>query len=83
MTASRTRLAAGRYAYRGRVIVRTDWPGEGRRGGTVLKWELGRLDSHGIVSLDGDYGYRTLRDALQAVDEEQGRDEDAGRGEAR
>ena len=34
------RIAAGRYVYRGRWIVRTTWEGDGPAGGTIVRWEL-------------------------------------------
>lgn len=63
------RLAPGRYLYRHRAIIRTDWQ-DGARGGTVFKWELGHHDPHAGIVLDGDYGYRTLAEAIRAIDAE-------------
>lgn len=70
MSEKMRRTAAGRYLYRGRAIIRTEWPGEGPRGGTRWVWELGSLDPHAGVILDGDYGYQTRAEAKAAIDAE-------------
>lgn len=70
MSEKRHRLSAGRYSYRGRVIVRTEWEREGSRGGTRYLWELGKHDPDAGVVLDGYEGFRTLREAMRAVDVE-------------
>lgn len=70
MSEKRHRFAAGRYVYRGRAIVRTEWEREGRRGGTVYLWELRKKDPDAGIVLDGYEGFRTLREAMRAVDVE-------------
>lgn len=68
MSEKRHRVTAGRYLYRGRAIVRTEWEKEGPRGGTVYLWELGKHDPDAGIVLDGYEGFRTLREAMRAVD---------------
>lgn len=60
----RKRIAAGRYEYRGRPIVRTTWESDGPRGGTLIRWEVGTYDADGTVVLDDVYRHRTLADAI-------------------
>lgn len=62
------RVTAGRYAYRGRYIIRTVW--DGPRGGKVFWWELGDHDEYEAVVLDGLSAYRTLGAAMSAIDAE-------------
>ena len=60
------KIAAGRYGYRGRYVLRTDW--EGPRGGTIWRWEMGRDDRHGELFIDGLNSYSTRRDAMAEPD---------------
>lgn len=61
------RLYPGRYLYRGRYIVQTSW--DGARGGLKWRWELAIMD-RGVICIDGDHRYMTLREAKGAVDAE-------------
>jgi hypothetical protein len=68
------KIAPGRYCYRGRYIIETCW--DGPRGGRRYVWELGTEDKyHGIV-LDGDIGFRTMRQAMAEVDADRGGTDD-------
>lgn len=60
------RIRAGFYRHRpsGRYIVRTEFEGEGPRGGTLRSWELADDDPYGGIVLDGWPGSRTLREAV-------------------
>lgn len=64
------KISAGRYRYRGRYVIRTSWD-DGPRGGIRYWWELGTVDNYGGVSLDGILPFRTLREALAEIDQEQ------------
>jgi hypothetical protein len=70
MSTDLRRIAAGRYEYRGKAIVKTDW--DGPRGGTIYRWETGQLDADGVVTIDGYISYGRLRDAVSAIDSESG-----------
>lgn len=61
------RLRAGFYDYRGRLIVRTEWERPVR--GVLHKWELADWD-RGAVLIEGLETYRTMRDAVAALDRE-------------
>lgn len=62
---SAQRRSAGFYAYRDRLIVRTQW--DGPKGGKVWLWEHASWD-RGEVVIDGMTGYPTLRAAKAALD---------------
>ncbi|MGN7186983.1 hypothetical protein [Microbacterium enclense] len=66
------RLAAGGYELGAHVIVRTQWEGEGPRGGTRWLWEIGERDEYGGVVLDGLNAFPTLRQAVVWVRDRQG-----------
>lgn len=51
-----------------RAIIRTDWPGEGPRGGNRYLWELATADNNGTFTIDGVLAYMTLRDARAALE---------------
>lgn len=59
------RIRAGLYKYGEHMIIRTDWGGEGPRGGTRYVWEVGYFDEQGVPTIDGVSGqFRTLRAAI-------------------
>lgn len=64
------KVTAGRYRYRGRWVIQTCW--DGPRGGNRWRWEIGDDDKHepGAVILDGLDNYRTMREAMDAIDKD-------------
>lgn len=66
------KVFAGRYEYRGKVILRTSWEGEGPRGGTKYTWEIGTyVEERGgrTPVLSGSEFFGTLREAVKYLDD--------------
>ena len=62
------KIKAGLYRHKcGKVIVRTEWPGEGPRGGSHCRWELA-TETATETTIDGLEMFRTLNDAVAHLD---------------
>lgn len=57
-----------------RAIVQTEFPGEGPRGGKVIRWELGKVERYqsgrSEIVIDAPWSHRTLKDAITELRKE-------------
>lgn len=63
------KVKAGLYRHTcGKMIVRTEWPGEGPRGGSYSRWEIA-TETPTETTIDGLEMFHTLKAAVAHLDE--------------